>query len=302
MKPKRSVCLAASLLIVPPVFANEGLTDRLDPLLEAHEGDVAIVVEHLETGESFARRPDEPMPTASLIKLPVMVEAYRQARQDGLDLQQSVTLTDADKVPGAGILNRHFYEGATLPLRDAIRLMIVYSDNTATNLVLDVIGLPKTSETMESLGYPNTKIHSKVYRRDTSVFPERSERFGLGSTTAAEMVRLLRALQRGELAPPDDTAAMLDHLKACEDPNKFPRFLPSGAVAAMKTGSVDATRTAAGILNTPAGPVALCVLTDRNADQSWGPDNAGDLLCAEVARAVFHHFQEIATTTANPEP
>ncbi len=288
---ERSVLLTLLLLSNPQANAGEKLDELLNPLIEAHQGAVAVVVEHLETGESYTYRPDEPMPTASLIKFPVMVEAYRQAAEDGLDLSQLVTLTDADKVPGSGILTAHFSEGASIPLRDAIRLMIVYSDNTATNLVLDVVGLSKTAETMEALGFPNTKIHSKVYRRDTSVFPQRSEQFGLGSTTASEMVRLFAALQRGELADPESTAAMLDHLKACEDPNKFPKMVPNGTVAAMKTGSVNASRTAAGLLQTPTGLVALCVLTDQNEDQSWGSNNAGDRLCAEVARAVYDYFE-----------
>ena len=86
-------------------------------------------------------------------------------------------------MPGSGILTSHFTAGARFTLRDAVRLMIAFSDNTATNLVLDAVGIGSTAATMETMGYPNTKIHSKVFRRDTSVFPERSKQFGLGSTT-----------------------------------------------------------------------------------------------------------------------
>ena len=152
-------------------------------------------------------------------------------------------------MPGSGILTAHFSDGATFPLRDAVHLMIVYSDNTATNLVLDEIGIPSTAETMEKLGYPNTKVHSKVFRRDTSVFPERSKQFGLGSTTAAEMVRLCEALHKKELVSPEASEAMLKHMQACDDKDKFPRFLPPGTKVAFKTGSLDAARTAAGIID-----------------------------------------------------
>src|SRR4029079_6758674 len=151
-------------------------------------------------------------------------------------------------------LTDHFSAGASFPLVDAVRLMIVFSDNTATNLVLEQIGIGATAATMETMGYPNTKIHSKVYRRDTSVFPERSKQFGLGSTTAAEMARLFEALHRGERIAADACAAMRKHLLACDDKEKFPRFLPSGTKVAFKTGSIDAARTAAGIIETPAGP------------------------------------------------
>ncbi len=280
----------------PRAGADDSLEGRLTPLIRAHKGKVAVAVKNLATGESFAYRADEPMPTASLIKFPIMVEAYRQAAEKRVDLDAKVTLTKADKVGGAGILTSHFSDGATFPLVDAVHLMIVYSDNTATNLVLDRIGIASTAETMEKMGYPNTKAHSKVFRRDTSAFPERSQRFGLGSTTAGEMVRLCEALHRSELVSPEASAAMLKHMKACDDRDKFPRFLPPGTEVAFKTGSVDAAKTAAGIITTPAGPVAACVLTDENEDRRWVADNAGNKLCADVARAVFDHFQAVGAS------
>lgn len=247
-------------------------------------------MEHLERGDRFVYRAEEAFPTASLIKFPVLIELYRQAQEGRLDLKSQVTLRDGDKVPGSGILTPHFSDGAKFALVDAARLMIAYSDNTATNLVLDRIGIAATGESMQVLGCPNTRIHSKVFRRDTTIDCERSERYGLGSTTAAEMVRLLGALHRKELVSAEASEAMLAHLKACDDKLKFRRFLPDDAVLAFKTGSVDAVRTAAGILYTPAGPVALCVLTAENEDRRWTRDNAGDVLCAEIAREVFTAF------------
>src|SRR5205085_1499399 len=104
-----------------------------------------------------------------------------------------------------------FSAGATFSVRDAIRLMIVYSDNTATNLVLDQIGLSATAKYMEELGFPNTQIHAKVFRRDTSIAPDRSQKFGLGSTTAADMVKLLELLHQKKLVNETACADMLDH-------------------------------------------------------------------------------------------
>src|SRR3954471_11318617 len=195
------------LLDLPAVGADPTLESRLLPLIEAHEGKVAVAVKNLKTGETYLYHADEPMPTASLIKFPVMVEAYRQAAEKEVDLDAKVTLRDSDKVPGSGILTDHFSDGASFPLRDAVHLMIVSSDNTATTLVLDAIGIGSTAATMERLGYPNTKIHSKVFRRDTSVFPDRSKQFGLGSTTAMEMIRLCEALERKELVSPEASEA-----------------------------------------------------------------------------------------------
>lgn len=280
-------CLAMS---VADAADDHNLAARLLPLIEQHEGDVAVSVRHLVSHEEFHHRCDVTMPTASLIKLPVMIEAYRQAESGAVDLDARITLTEQDKVPGSGILTPHFSAGTQLSLRDAVRLMIAWSDNTATNLVVDQIGLRSTADTMERLGYPETKLNSKVYRGSTSVWPERSQQYGLGSTTSADMVSLLHRLHAGDLASADACAEMVDHLRKCEDRLKLPRFLPEQVKLAHKTGSVSRTRCAAGLMFLSDGPVALCVLTTNNTDLSWGSDNAADVLCGRIARAVFDHF------------
>jgi len=284
--PSGPLALAAD----PSDSSTKSLAERIEPLIQAHKGKVAVALKNLKTGETYAYNADEPMPTASLVKFPVMIEAYRQAAEGKIDLNSMVTLRKGDKVPGSGILTQHFSEGASFPLRDAIRLMITYSDNTATNLVLDAIGIGSTAQTMEKLGYPNTKIHSKVYRGNTSVFPDRSKQFGLGSTTANEMVRLFEDLQAKRLVDEKSCDAMREHLLTCDDKLKFPRLLPPGTKIAFKTGSVDASRTCAGIIECKEGPIALCVLTSKNEDKSWTNNNAGDLLCAKVAKEVYDYF------------
>jgi beta-lactamase class A len=284
--------VGVALLLLPGLLGQQTVTleSRLAPLAEAHRGHVSLAVKNLKTGETFALRGDEVMPTASLIKFPVMIEAYRQAEAKAIGLDAPVTLRKADMVPGSGILTNHFSDGATFPLRDAVRLMIAFSDNTATNLVLDRIGIESTAATMAAMGYPETKIHSKVFRRDTSKFPDRSVKYGLGSTTANDMIGLLEKLDRKEVVSAAASEAMLAHLRACDDRAKFPRFLPPGTKIAFKTGSVDEIRTAAGLIETPTGTVALCVLTRGNEDRRYVDDNAGNRLCAEVAREVFAHF------------
>ncbi|MFV2066966.1 MAG: serine hydrolase [Pirellulales bacterium] len=274
----------------PHAAAPADLAERLMPRIEAHRGKVTVAVKHLETGESFGYHENDPMPTASMIKFPIMVEAYRQSAEQQLDLNESITLRDADKVPGSGILTPHFSAGAQFALRDAIRLMIAYSDNTATNLVIDRIGLPATARTMEKLGLPNTKLHSKVFRRDTSVFPSRSVRFGLGSTTARETLQLYERLHAGELVSTDASREMLEHLRQCQDEGKLARLLPAGTKLAHKGGSVSKARCDAGLMETPGGTIAICVMTSDNEDQSWRTENTANRLCGEIARAVYDHF------------
>ncbi len=272
----------------------------LKPLIDAHKGKVAVAVKHLGTGEAFEYHATEVMPTASLIKFPVMVETFRQSAAKQVDLDSAVLLKKSDKVPGSGVLTYHFSDGATFKLRDAVRLMIAFSDNTATNLVLDAIGIGATAATMEKLGYPDTKLHAKVFRRDTSVFPERSKKWGLGSTTPAEMIRLCEALHRKELVNAQACTEMLEILRSCEDKDKLPRSLPQGVKVAFKTGSLDDTRTAAGIIEWPKGPVAYCVMSCENEDKRWVPDNAGNRLCGDIVRAAYDHFDHASVKVAGP--
>ncbi len=267
------------------------LEARLAPLAKAHKGKVAIAVKHLDTGEAWTLMGDQPMPTASLIKFPVMIEVYLQLLEGKLKLSDTVTLHDKDKVPGSGILTYHFSDGATFPLRDAVRLMIAFSDNTATNLVLDRIGIDATNQRMAAWGLKETRINAKVFLGSkTSVNKERSKKYGLGSTTANETVLLLEKVHHGKVATPELCKEMLEHLKKAQDRDSFPRLLPAGTVVAHKTGSVTGVRTDAGIIYCKGGPVAVCVLTANNEDRRWASDNAGNLLCARVARAVYDHF------------
>jgi beta-lactamase class A len=296
--------LAVGLLfsLCPLCLGGESsLESRLAPLAKAHKGKVALAVKNLETGESYFLNADEVMPTASLIKVAVLIEAYQQVQEGKLKLTDRVTLRAADKVPGSGILTDHFSDGANFSLRDAVRLMIAFSDNTATNLVLDRTSIVAVNERMEAWGFPNTKINAKVFRGSTtSVAPERTRRYGLGSTTAREMVRLMEELQLGQRCRPALKQAMLNHLTKNADKDKFKRLLPSDVVVAHKDGSTNDTRTDAGLIHTRGGIVAVCVLTTDNKDHRWLQDNAGNLLCARVAKEIYDHFTAAPSGTKLP--
>src|SRR5205814_5731840 len=101
------------------------------------------------------------------------------------------------------------------------------------------------------------------------------EKFGLGSTTAREAIRLLELIHEGRIVSEAACKEMIEHLKKCDDKEKFTRFLPAGVVVAHKTGSVSDARTDAGILYFKKGPVLLCVFTSDNKDKTWRADNAG---------------------------
>lgn len=286
----------AFLFLLAPAIAwaaDPSLEDKIAPLVKAHRGKATVALQRLGTAEAFYFNADTPMPTASLIKVAVMVAAYREVDAGRARLNDLVSLQEGDKVPGSGILTKHFSPGVTLPLRDAIRLMIAYSDNTATNMVLDHIGIRTVNDTMTSMGFPNTLINAKVFKGSTtSVSPQRTKDFGLGSTTARESINLLEKIDANRAASPSSCKEMIAHLKACESKDLFPRNLPAGTVLAHKTGAVNQVRTSVGILYLKSGPILLCVMTSENQDQRWTKENEGEILCARIAKLAFDHFQK----------
>lgn len=271
--------------------APKTLATRLKTLAGEHKGKVAIAFKTLTGEESFYLDADEAMPTASLIKFPILIEVYYQLMAGKIDMNEKLTLTDKDKAPGAGVLTPHFTSGATFPLKDAVRLMMVFSDNTATNMVLDKIGLRSVNERMAALECPNTRINAKVFLGSTtSIDPERTKKYGLGSTTAREMVHLLELLHQGKLASPEACKEMIATMKKCDDWQKLRRFLPEDLPVAHKTGAVSKVRTDAGILYLKSGPVAVCVMTNENVDQRRTRVNDAEILIGKVAKEIYDHY------------
>ncbi len=296
------------LFVVSNCFASdleEKLAKPLEQLIKSHRGVVTLYFKNLPTGEVYEVNAARPMPSASMIKFPVMMTAYEQAALGNLDLDKEIILKSDDKVPGSGILTPHFSEGTTIRLRDAIRLMMAWSDNTATNLVIDAVGIPAVNELMDKLDSPITRLNSKVYRRDTSVAEDLSIEFGLGRMSAKETVALFERLSKkdpfgsGAGKPFGKADAkmiekyceeMMDHLYSCQYRDMVARYLSEDIKVAHKGGSVNRSRCDGGIIQSPDGPIAYCVMTTDNEDQSWSDDNESYLLAGEIGKAVYQYF------------
>ena len=144
-------------------------------------------------------------------------------------------------------------------------------------------------------------IRDRVYRRDVSVFPERSVKYGLGSTTAGDMVSILERLLKGELANEESTKAMIAHLRSNQDKDTFSKLLPRGTKYGYKGGSVDKVRTAAGFIDLEGGPLFVSVLTSDNNDQSWTEENSAQNLIANITKEAFDRFNRCLLYTS-PSP
>lgn len=265
------------------------LRRSLERIVREHAGIAGVSVRDLRTGVGVSVRGNETFPSASLIKVAVLVALLDEVAEGRMALEERSTLVARDRVGGSGVLG-FMSSGTTLTLEDLARLMITISDNTATNLVLDKLDVRTVGAKMEALGLPHSKIHSKTFRRETSISPDSSALYGLGVTTPDETVELFARLHAGQAVSPALDSLALAILGDNQDNTMLTRSLPGGTVTAHKSGMVARARNDCGILYTPASPVAVCVMTRENEDASYGVDNAAHLLIARVGRAVYDHF------------
>lgn len=255
----------------------------LDSLAAAHRGVLGYAVHNLDTGERFSLRGDDPFPTASLIKVPILVTLYDMVEKGEVSLDDRIRVLRVDKVPGSGML-QFLHDGIEITVGDAAWLMVTVSDNTATNLVLDKVAMRRVWTKMEALGLPRTKVHSKSFQRFTSVAMDSSVKYGLGVTTANEMTRLFELMANGKAVSPVADSLMLRALEHNTNGELMKRFVPGVAVA-HKDGAGDQVRTNCGLFRLQSRVVA-CVLTNENQDRRWSIDNEAQVTIARMGEAI----------------
>lgn len=291
----------ATLLLLPACARGQGtgaqlapvradtalLRHTLDSLADAHHGVVGYSIIDLDTGDTLTRRGDETFPTASLIKVPILVTLYDLVAKHQIALDDPLTLLDIDKVPGSGSL-QFMHDGATITVHDAAWLMATQSDNTATNLLLDRIIIRRVWAKMESLGLMHTKVHSKTFLRISSVAMDSSAKYGLGVSTPNEMAHLFVLLAKGQAVNAAADSAMLDILEHNEDNTLLQRDLDN-VRAAHKTGAVDDARTECSLFYLRSRVVA-CVFMKDNKDQRWILDSEPQVTMAHMGATIARAF------------
>ncbi len=245
------------LSMVIPATAQSGLADSLTAYLRQlpQSARVSVAVQSLTNGRvSFAYRADERVPSASVIKLPIMLEAMERVKAGKLDLSEIHILTDSEKVGGSGILTTYAHR-SRVSYRDLLRLMLIYSDNTATNIFINELGMDAINARMQGIGLTRSRLNRVMM--DTLAAQQGRENV----VTAGEMNMILAKIYRHEVATPALCGEMLSILKENEDSLTIPRLLPPGTVVAHKTGTLAYVRGDAGIVYA-AQPFVLSVFVE----------------------------------------
>ncbi len=292
----------------PALKEDKALDQHLQSIAAAHPGMVALYGHNLKTGETASLAPDEPVKTASVIKMGVLLDAAEQIRAGQASLEEKLVLTHENQVEGSGVLGQ-LTAPLTLTLRDTLHLMVVISDNTATNMAIDRLGIAHINAALRAAGLTQTVLYKKVFVPAPGPVPADQPKFGLGKTTAREMAYLMERLAEcrlslegpGPLAGPQAgdgllCGALLHMLRSQQDRNSLPRYLEAldtsehGSAIANKTGALDQVRNDVALIATKNGPVVIAAFTWENADQRWTGDNEAEKTLAALGQAIVQRW------------
>jgi beta-lactamase class A len=280
------------LLCASTMAAADTLADRVAALTRPFKGSVALYARNLATGREFALDADTRVRTASTIKLPILcaLESLVAARRVRWD--ERIRLTPDDKVTGSGVLGS-LEDGTDLTVRNLAILMIIVSDNTATNLITDRITADAVNDYLDSIGLTATRYNRKVRGDGTRLAEpsgwsragtlEENRKYGLGVSTPREMVRLLQMLEAGTIVSPAASKDILDILAKQQVREGIARRAPEDLRVVSKSGALDALRSDIGIVYTKGGPVAMAITVDEMPATDYSPDNVGNVLIWQLA-------------------
>lgn len=260
----------------PIPVAPATLDGKIQEALAGFQGRAWIYAKNLDTGKDYALRADEQVRTASTIKLPIMTEVYRQVAAGKVKWTDELILSRDKKVGGSGVLSE-FSDNTKIDLRTAVNLMIVVSDNTATNLVIDTVTAQSVNEFMDTLGLKDTRSMRKIGGGGDSQagLDPLNRVFGLGRSSPRDMVKLLEMLERGEVVSKDASADMLAVLRRQQYKDGIGRGVPDTIPVASKSGALDRLRSDVGIVYTRRGRIAMAITIDDMRVVAYDSENPG---------------------------
>lgn len=262
----------------------EPLQREIEAVIDRSGLRVGVAIKNLTSGEELLVRADESFRQASSIKIHVLTELYRQAAAGQLELDRPLSIPATAHATGSGLLKHLGRESVSMSLRDYAVLMIVLSDNTATNLLIDVVGMEAINASLSAQGTPGIKLQRRMMDR-AAVAAGRDN-----IATPRAMMRSLELLHRGEVVDRTTSDEILTILK-------IPRFgrpalrepLPANLPVAHKGGSLSSgVRCDSGIIYLSNRPYVLCVMTESRAG-----DSSGEAVITAISRAAYRHFSAL---------
>jgi beta-lactamase class A len=249
------------------------------------DGVMGVAIEDLTTGDHFFRHEDEVFAQASSIKITVLANLYLQAQQGKLKLTDLYTVQASDLVPDSDIMGGLTPGVTRITLRDLATMMVAVSDNSATNVLIDRVGMPNVNAMLDTLGLTHTRLRRKMM--DLQAAKEGRENI----STPHEMMTLLDAIYRGKLLNKESLADFFTMLSTNKN-SWIPRDLPPGLKIANKPGALEAVRNDSGIVFVEGRPYVICVMTSflRN-------ERDGEEAISQISLETWRMFDRLRRTT-----
>lgn len=258
---------------------------RLDSVAAAFPGVLGAEVVDLTSGRHFAVNDTLVFPQGSAIKIPILIELFRQADRGEQNLDTRVEVKAGDQVGGSGVIQYFADGGSLLSLHDLATLMIVLSDNTATNILIDRLGMANVTRTMARLGYPHIELQREM------IHPEASAAGRENLATPAEAAGVMTRIARCDLPMSRTHCQSLRALLEIPKDGPLPRPIPAGIKVAWKPGNITGVATGWGLVELPGRPYVLTVMTN------YGRDGEGDTAIETISRMAYDHFARLAGAT-----
>ncbi len=292
--------LFAALLLLLAACAASGdrtarLAQQLTERVAAFHGEVGVYVQHLGTKEWLAIAADEPFPTASLIKAPILAALLAKVDRGELDYHQKLTYTKARLYKGEDLLGA-FAEGETVELAKVAMLSITTSDNTAALWCQELAGTGTAiNDWLQAQGFATTRVNSRTPGREAE-----QKQFGWGVTTPRELCELLVRADAGTLHSPAVSEELCRCLARIYWDAEALSVLPPHVHTLSKQGAINRSRSEVVLVHAPHGTFVFSVITKNQTDESWGHDNEGFVLLRDIAAMLWRHFEPDAPYTPPP--
>lgn len=262
------------------------LQNQIEALVRDFHGGIGVYVKNLKTGKSSAFQADTVFPTASMIKVSILLGIMQKIEIGELNYHDEMIYKDSLFYPGVDILGS-FKNGEKIELSKLLMLMLTMSDNTASLWLQSMAGGgSRINALLDSLGLTFTRVNSRTEGRESN-----RDRFGWGQTTPREMSTLIEKIFRNEALSRKSTEKMVRLLGRNYWDEEGLSQIPPGIFVASKNGAVDESRSQTLLVMAPHGPFLLTVMTKDQADTSWQPQNEGWVLIRKITNLVWDYFE-----------
>lgn len=281
-----------AILFYLPLFGTAQKTDKklqtkLQATINGFNGDIGIYVKNLRTGKAISINADSVFPTASIVKVPILVGIMDKIHRGELTYDSALTYKDSLLYEGEDILGS-FKDNEKITLKKVIMLMLTTSDNTASLWLQSLAGKgTRINEILDSLGLKNTRVNSRTLGREAN-----RTQYGWGQTTPAEMAKLFEMIYQYKVISSAASERMLRCLgRNFWDAEALSKIPPTIEVFS-KNGAVNASRSEVLIVNGPKNPYIFSIFTKNNKDISWGDENEAWVLTRKISEMLWEYFKQ----------